>query len=322
MMKSSYKPPFSITTKALNLAVEIAQLVAKVEKGFEYNVMLRKKNRIKTITGTLAIEGNTLDIEKVTALLEGKKVMGAKQEIQEVYAAINAYKHLDDFDPCKINDLLKAHSFMMEGIIKDAGRFRSGNVGVKGGGEVVHIAPPLRVHRLITDLIEWLRTTDVNPLIASSIFHYEFEFIHPFSDGNGRTGRLWQTLILSRYNPSFAYFPIESIVKEKQQAYYDALAVSDEQADSTVFIEFMLECIFEAVSSVKSSVKSSVNTDEIILQYLANNPKATAVQMADFLHITVRAVEKQIAKLKADGKLVRVGSARKGEWEVETSIFQ
>jgi len=320
-MKSDHKPPFVITSKALNLAIEITNLVAKVENGFERNVMLRKKNRIKTIAGTLAIEGNTLDIEKVTALLEGKKVMGAKHEIQEVYAAINAYKHLSDFDPCKINDLLKAHSLMMEGLIIDAGRFRSGNVGVKGGGKVVHIAPPpLRVHGLIADLLEWLCVTDVNPLIASSVLHYEFEFIHPFSDGNGRMGRLWQTLILSRYNPSFAYFPVESIIKEKQQAYYDALAASDEQADSTTFIEFMLGCIFEAVSSVKSSVKSSVNTDKLILQYLANNPKATAAQMADFISITPRAVEKQIAKLKADGKLWRIGSARNGEWVVEGGI--
>ncbi len=320
-MKSSYKPPFVITSKALNLAIEITNLVAKVENGFERNVMLRKKNRIKTIAGTLAIEGNTLDIEKVTALLEGKKVMGAKHEIQEVYAAINAYKHLSDFDPCKINDLLKAHSLMMEEPIIDAGRFRSGNVGVKGGGEVLRIAPPpLRVHGLIADLLEWLCVTDVNPLITSSVFHYEFEFIHPFSDGNGRMGRLWQTLILSHYNPSFAYFPVESIIKEKQQAYYDALAVSDEQADSTTFIEFMLGCIFEAASSVKSSVKSSVNTDKLILQYLADNPKATAAQMADFLHITPRAVEKQIAKLKANGKLWRIGSARNGEWVVEGGI--
>ena len=233
-MKKAYAPPFSITPKALNLAVEIMQLVTRVEKGYNGDVMLRKKNRIKTITGTLAIEGNTLGIEKVTALLDGKKVMGSKQEIQEVYAAINAYKHLNDFDPYKIEDLLKAHSLMMEGLIKDAGRFRSGNVGVKGGGEVVHIAPPpLRVHGLITDLIEWLRTTDLNPLIASSIFHYEFEFIHPFSDGNGRTGRLWQTLIFSRYNPSFAYFPIESIIKEKQQAYYGSFKL-ERTSTSTV----------------------------------------------------------------------------------------
>lgn len=314
---SDYTPPFSISEKALNLAIEITKLASHIAKGYENNVMLRKKNRIKTIAGTLAIEGNTLGEEKVTALIDGKRVLGAQNEIQEVYAAINAYKHLNDFNPYKVDDLLKAHALMMEGLIKDAGKFRQGNVGVFGENEVVHVAPPpYRVLQLMDDLLGWLKKTKLNPLIASSIFHYEFEFIHPFSDGNGRMGRLWQTVILSHYHPSFAYFPIESIVKEKQQGYYAVLGVSDDRADSTLFIEFMLECILEAVSSVKSSVKSSVNTDELIVQHLLKNPKATVSQMAELFGLSTRAIEKQLAGLKRLGTLERIGSARKGEWKV------
>ncbi len=297
MMKSSYKPPFTITSKIVSLVGDISELVGALSAIETQIAMpkLRKENFVKTITGTLEIEGNTLGAEKITAMLDGKRVLGSVREIAEVKGAITVYEKLGSYRYKKEGDLLLVHKELMSEILKNAGSYRKTQVGVGGANGVTHIAPPAdRVPQLMGDLFAWLDNTTEHPLIVSSVFHYEFEFIHPFIDGNGRMGRLWQTLILREWKSFFEFVPIESVVRERQRQYYEALENGGVDGESTVFIEFMLECIFEAVSSV--------NTDEIILQYLANNPKATAAQMADFLHITVRAVEKQIAKLKAEGQ--------------------
>ncbi|RBQ30379.1 cell filamentation protein Fic [Arcobacter sp. FW59] len=316
----SYKPPYTISDKILNLVVDITILLSKVDVSFKNDVHLRKKNQIKTVVGTLAIEGNNLDIKQVTAILEGKKVVGTQKEIQEVKSAIDAYENIERFNPYKIDDLFKVHSLMMNQLLENVGKFRDIKVAVKGD-DIVHIAPPpVQVPKLIKQLFEWLEKSVLNPLIISSIFHYEFEFIHPFEDGNGRMGRFWQTLILSKYNPIFLSFPIESIIKQRQDEYYKTLSICDKEANSTLFIEFMLECIYEAISSEINSDKSSemdiVSTDEAILEFLKANPKATIKILASKLNLTTRAIEKQLANLKKENKLQRIGSPKKGEWIV------
>lgn len=312
----NYKPSYTISEKSLNLVIEITNLIAKVDANRKSDVQLRKKNRIKTIVGTLAIEGNTLEAKHVTALLEGQRVLGSQKEIQEVKSALDAYEQMERLDPYALDDLLKAHGVMMNALVNDAGHFRAVKVAVKGD-EIIHVAPPpSQVPILMEQLFGWLKDSKVNPLISSAVFHYEFEFIHPFSDGNGRMGRFWQTLILSHYHPSFTFFPIESIIKERQETYYKTLSACDAEGECTRFIEFMLECILEAVGSVISSEKSSENTDEAILRYLSQHPKATIRTLADELGLSTRAIEKQLANLKKEGRLQRIGSARKGSWVV------
>ena len=321
---SSYKPPYNITTKMVNLISSISEELTKIEHNQQDIItpQLRKKNHIKTLAGTLEIEGNFLGEEKITAILDGKRVLATMQEVAEVEGAIKAYKELDSYRYKKVDDLLKAHKLMMGGILKDAGKFRNTNVGVGGKDGVTHIAPQATmVPTLMGNLFEWLQSTKEHPLIASSVFHYEFEFIHPFSDGNGRVGRLWQSVILYNYKEVFSAIPTESIVRENQAKYYEAIEKSTTLGESTPFVEFMLEIILKTIrSSVKSSVKSSVNTDDKILAILKENPKTTIGEMATILNLTSRAIEKQIAKLKKENRLVRVGSARKGYWEIVDEV--
>ena len=202
---------------------------------------LRRVNRIRTIQGSLAIEGNTLSEEQIAAILDGKRVIAPLREIQEAKNAIAAYDRLEQWNPHSETDLLTAHNILMVGLVDDAGHYRSGGVGVTGGGQVLHMAPPAkRVPILMGDLLLWLASTDYHPLVASSVFHYEFEFIHPFSDGNGRMGRLWQTLILYHWNALFARIPVESLIYEHQSEYYEVIQQSTAKTDCSPFIEFML----------------------------------------------------------------------------------
>ena len=313
---SSYKPPYTITSKILRYVAKISEEITKLEmrRSALVNPRLRKTNRIKTVAGTLEIEGNLLGEEKVTAILEGKRVLGTMREITEVEGAIAAYQELERYRYDELEDLLEANRLMMGALLKDAGRFRTINVGVGGSEGISHVAPPFeRVPQLMHQLYDWLKGSDEHLLIKSCVFHYEFEFIHPFSDGNGRIGRLWQSVILYHYNDLFASIPTESIVRDHQERYYEALEKSGEEWESTPFIEFMLEIIEE---SIESSVKSSVKTDEKILQLLKEHPTATMAEVAEALGLSTRAVEKQMASLKKAGKVQRIGSARKGHWEV------
>ena len=255
----SYEPPFTITPKILDLVSEISAEVAKLEilEPQIITPILRKDYKIKTITGTLEIEWNTLGIEKVTAIVEGKRVLGSMREIAEVQGAIKVYDNLVNFDYKKLDDLLLAHKMLMDEILTNAGRFRTKDVGVGGSEGVVHIAPPSgQVHNLMHDLFSWLEITEIHPLIKSCVFHYEFEFIHPFSDGNGRIGRLWQSLILHAYKPVFSAIPVESVIKEYQKSYYDALEASGSVGESTPFIEFMLEIILQ-------TIQNTLKTDQV-----------------------------------------------------------
>ena len=316
---SSYKPPYTITSKIVNLISEISEQMTKIEYNRKIiTPKLRKISRIKTIAGTLEIEGNYLGEEKITAILEGKRVLGTYKEILEAEGAIEAYRHLKEYDPYNIDDLLKAHRYLMKDILKTAGSFRSVNVGVGSREGVSHIAPPYGVvPDLMRDLFEWMKSSDEHPLIKSSVFHYEFEFIHPFSDGNGRIGRLWQSLLLYHWKEPFIAIPTESLIRDNQMRYYEAIERSTALSQSTPFIEFMLEIINKSIqSSVKSSVKSSEKTEYKILRYFKNYPHATIKEVAQYLDLSDRAIEKQIAKLKKEGKIKRIGSAKGGYWEV------
>lgn len=214
---------------------------------------LRRVNRIRTIHGSLAIEGNTLSEQQISAILEGKPVIAPPREIQEVRNALLAYEHFPSWNPASEEDLFAAHAVLMTGLVERPGAYRHGGVGVMSGNQVVHMAPPAdRVAILIRDLLAWLSRAEVHPLIASCVFHYELEFIHPFEDGNGRMGRLWQTLILSRWNPVFADLPVESIIHAHQQDYYRALADSNDKGASTLFVELMLGVIREALMSAST----------------------------------------------------------------------
>ena len=314
----SYKPPYTITPKITNLVAQISEAIGSYYA--HENLRLHRVNRIKTIHGTLAIEGNTLSTEQVTAVLEGKPVVAPINEVQEVRNALKAYELLDTLDPCKVDDLLKAHATMEVGLIDEIGCFRKGGAGVVSGKTVIHYAPDAeRVPFLVNDLFEWLRTTDEHPLIASCVFHYEFEFIHPFADGNGRTGRLWQTLILSRWRSIFKNLPIENIVYKYQKEYYKAIAVSGGKAGCTPFVEFILGVIAETLTTQETTRKT---TQEIILEAIARNPSITRAELAEVVGISPDGVKYHLQKLTKSGRLKRVGSTRRGEWVIEWQEFR
>lgn len=215
---------------------------------------MRKANRIQTIQGSLAIEGNTLSTEQITAILTGKPVIARPKEVQEVRNALKAYEEIHNWHPELEHDLLQAHQTLMVGLIDEIGQYRHGDVGVMSGDRVVHMAPPAnQLNRLMNDLLHWLVDCNEHPLIKSSIFHYEFEFMHPFADGDGRKGRLWQTLILSQWNPIFLNIPVESLIYQNQKAYYDALQAITDCANSAPFIEFILQMILDAIGASSAS---------------------------------------------------------------------
>ena len=262
----NYIPPFNITPVIVSLVAEISQKLGRLSilKDASIPVRLRRINRIRTIRGSLAIEGNTLNEKQMTAILEGKRIIAPAREIQEVRNAIKAYDQFTQWQPCQQKNLLTAHQLLMAGLMDHPGIYRTGGVGVMAGSTVIHMAPPAkRIPVLMDDLLHWLKITDQHPLIASSIFHYEFEYIHPFEDGNGRMGRLWQTLILVQWNPLFAQIPVESMVYEHQAEYYTALAKSTANTESSVFVEFMLKMIFQAVDALATPEVTPELTPEV-----------------------------------------------------------
>lgn len=317
-----YQPPFTLSDEMLSLVAEISESIGNLSAVMADSLphpMLRKQNRIKTIQSSLAIENNTLNIEQVTAIVEGKRVLGPPNEIQEVKGAFAAYDLIQEIDPYKYKDMLKVHGIMMNGLINETGRWRTGGVGVFGEQGCVHLAPPaIRVPELMGDLFDWVKKTKTHPLISSCVFHYEFEFIHPFADGNGRMGRLWQTALLTHWRPVFAWLPIESMVKEHQQEYYDTIALSDSAGDSSAFILFMLNCIRDTINEIETSKKTPKKTPkEIILELVATDAKVTVEQMAEALGMNKRNAQKHINQLVDEGIIVRVGANRGGHWEIQ-----
>lgn len=252
------KPPFTITPRILDRISVLERILGRIDTLDQPKPQprLRKANRVRTIQGSLAIEGNSLGLDQVTALLDGKRVLGKKAEIQEVLNANALYDRMLEFDPYSPASLLKAHRLLMQDILPGAGRWRSGGVGIMKGKSVAHIAPPAsRVAHLVKELMKFSKTDPAHPLIKAAVFHYEFEFIHPFMDGNGRLGRFWHTLLLARYHPAFEYTPVESLIKQHQQAYYRVLATCDRTGDSTAFIEFALEMAHRALSELVDNLR-------------------------------------------------------------------
>jgi len=329
-MTSNYQPPFSISARSINLIADISSQIERyaIRMEQEDGLLLRKINRIKTIQGSLAIEGNTLSESMITEILEGKHVVAPLREIQEVKNAIKTYDEFTSLNPFEINDLLKAHGLMMEALIDDSGRFRRGGVAVFAGTQAVHIAPPAeRVPFLMNDLFAWLKESHDHLLIRSCVFHYEFEFIHPFTDGNGRMGRLWQSLILSQLHPIFEHLPVENIVFQNQKQYYDAINKSSGASDSGAFIEFMLEEIHttlkkrqgvsletETIDTVNDTVNNTVN-DTVNL--IKTNPKIKIDELAVKLNKSRRTVTRILKKLQEKGIIARIGSDKTGYWEVK-----
>ncbi len=256
------QPPFEITNKMIDLVAEIAELIGRLTstQRLSASPTLRRANRIRTIHGSLAIEQNTLSLEQVTAVLNGKQVLAPPKDIAEVKNAYEIYQRLDELDPYSVDDLLTAHSIMTRALVEESGVFRSRPVGVVDqGGNVLHFGTlPQYVPGLVAGLLAWVRDSDVNMLIRSCVFHYEFELIHPFADGNGRVGRLWHTLLLSQWNPTFAWLPVESMVYARQQEYYEAINASNNAGASTIFIEFMLSAIQASlIDAIKTSDEMS-----------------------------------------------------------------
>ena len=245
------RPPYAITPAILGRAEEIGEAIGRAESAaVGQDLRLRRINRIRTIRGSLAIEGNRLSEDQIATMLDGKPVVGPLRDIQEARNAIEVYDRYQEWDPANESHLLRAHRVLMRALLDTPGRYRSSPVVVMGGDEVQHIGPPAdRVPGLVADLFEWLAHTEEHPLISSSVFHYECEFIHPFEDGNGRMGRLWQTLILTRWNPLFATVPVESLIHAGQSDYYRAIRESSAAGESTRFIEYMLDTILAALQT-------------------------------------------------------------------------
>ncbi len=282
-------PPYTITSAILKRVAGISEQLAALAavRGLAVELLsphLRRENRIRTIHASLAIENNTLSLEQVTDIINGKAVIGPPRDIQEVHGAVSAYEKLDTWQPHKLDDMLSAHAILMRDLVEKPGSLRTGGVGVFQGNRVVHMAPPAHlVHEHLKKLLGWLEKTDEHPLVSSCVFHYEFEFIHPFADGNGRMGRLWQTLILSKWNSLFAYLPVETIVRNRQTEYYDSLGRADAQGEATAFVEFMLTALGDAVADIRSDQVGDQASDQVrrLLDVLGQGEKSATELMTE-----------------------------------------
>ena len=318
----SYRPKFTISNEILSLVSDISVLVGRVhEENISFrDLKLRRENRIRSIHSSLAIEGNTLSLDKVTDIIDGKHVMGTSREIQEVKGAAAAYDMIDSLDPHSIDDLLKVHGAMTKDLVERPGKLRDCNVGVFKGSEAVHIAPEYEdVPRMMNELMKWSEGTDQHPLIKGCVFHCRFEYIHPFVDGNGRMGRLWHSLILSHWNPVFAYLPVETGVRSNQREYYAALNEADKE-DMTEFIKFMLNMIKmamdEFVDGIEYSDEDLSEKERMLMKIISKDPKATAVVIAEAMNVSDRTVKRGLSALLDKGKIKRIGSDKTGHWEI------
>jgi len=256
MSEKGYIPPYTISDKTVNLISAITEIITKItiNDNMSNNPRLRRDNRIRTIHASLAIENNSLSLDQVTDIINGKRILGAPDEICEVKNAFEAYNRLLEMNPYSVKDMLLAHKVLMNELTKEVVTFRSGGVGVFAGAQLVHMAPPAnQVPHLMKELVDWAKKAEVHPLIKSCVFHYEFEFIHPFADGNGRMGRMWQTLLLYKWKALFGWLPIETLIRERQDEYYKVLGECDQSADSGKFVEFLLKTIYDALCEIEDN---------------------------------------------------------------------
>ena len=321
-------PPYTITDKMLNLATNIMEKIGEANYFEKLNrfAELRRKTRIQSIHSSLAIENNQLSLFQVEAVINGKAVIGEQKDIQEVKNAYKAYEEIDNINPYSEKDLKKIHGILTFAIEDDCGKFRNHGEAVYDGDIQIFMAPPHRmVPTLMDNLFSWMNEVKekVNPLILSSIFHYEFVFIHPFSDGNGRTARLWQTAILAHWKDLFKYIPIESIIRKHQEEYYTAIQNCNNAGNSNEFIEFMLKVINEAVEGVivtsnqeTTQETTKETTQEKIINLIKKNPGITQVEMAKILDLTRDGISYNIKILKKKGIIERVGSTKSGIWKI------
>lgn len=329
---TSKKPPFEITNTIIDYVAEIAELMGNLTSTNQLsaNPTLRRVNRIRTIHGSLAIEQNTLSLEQVTAVLNGKQVLAPPKDIAEVKNAYEIYERLDELDPYSVDDLLTAHGIMTRGLVDESGVFRSKPVGVVDQeGHVLHFGTlPQYVPDLVMELLDWVQNSDVHMLIRSCVFHYEFELIHPFADGNGRVGRLWHTLLLSKWNQAFAWLPVESIIHDRQEEYYAAINASNDAGESTVFIEFMLSAIraslidtFNASDemSVGAMDKETVRWKQIE-KFLETHPYIMNADVRALCGVSAATANRILAGLVVNGKLIK--DRKNGHWMYKLqSIF-
>ena len=316
------KPPFEITEAALSDVMEISELVGKISstQNLSTSPILRRQNRIRTIYSSLAIEQNPLSLEQVTAVLSGKRVLAPPKDIAEVKNSYEIYDHLAELNPYSIDDLLLAHRTMMQGLVHEAGEFRSRPVGVVDNqGNVLHFGTlPQYVPYLMEELVQWTESSPFPLLIKSCVFHYEFEVIHPFADGNGRIGRLWHTLLLSKWNPLFAWLPIESIIHDHQVEYYAAINQSNAQGEGTAFIEFMLgiikEALQEAIDEQPAEKPSMQSKEELrwekIADFLRTNSTIQNSDVQNFLDVSSATASRILNALTKEGKLIKVRNGR------------
>lgn len=310
------KPPFEITSSMLDAIVEIAELVGHVNAnvGLSTNPILRRTNRIRTIYSSLAIEQNTLSLEQVTAVLNGKRVIAPPKDIVEVKNAYEIYEMMDSLNPYSVVDLLNAHGVMTRGLTEESGCFRSGPVGVVDKqGNILHFGTlPDYAPGLTKELLEWVRDSDIHMLVKSCVFHYELEVIHPFADGNGRIGRLWHTLLLTQWKPLFAWLPVESMIHDRQNEYYAAINRSNFEAESTAFIEFMLSVIKEALieAAQTSGITKNMTTDELrwykIEQFLKRNDAITNANVRQLFQVSSATANRILAKFVDEGKITKI----------------
>ena len=320
-MKKELSPPFKITNEILNFIYEIGELVGKIsaEKEFEKNLTLRRENRIKTIYSSLAIEQNSLTLEQVTDVINGKRVLAPPKDIKEVQNAYEIYERLDELNENSVKDLLLAHKIMTSELIKESGRFRSKNAGVYQGDKLIHMGTlPEYIPELINNLFLWLKNSKEHPLIKAAVFHYEFEFIHPFQDGNGRIGRLWHSLILSKWKKLFAWLPVESLVQKYQKEYYISINNSNRDGESTEFILFMLRIINETLIELVENKKTTDKTTDkmtdknserikLVIKYLSQNNSINNKETQNLLNISEATAKRFLNKLVKENILEAVG---------------
>jgi Fic family protein len=321
------KPPYSITPAILQLIGSIAEKIGEINASHLQlpKTELRKSNRIKTIQSSLEIEGNTLSIEQVTALLDNKKIVAPKKDILEVKNAIKVYDQLEKFDAKSLPSFLKAHALLLSRLIPSAGKIRTGNVGIAKGPKMAHIAPHAQmVKPLLNELFNYIKKDKDPILIKSCVFHYELEFIHPFSDGNGRMGRLWQTILLKQQYPVFSYLPVESIIKKRQKEYYQALATSDKAGNSTSFIQFMLGVLdtsLEELLSIQQPALSSTERMELFKTHIGKQSFTRKDYLRHFKEISPATASRDLKEAVDHGVLKKKGDKRITSYTYKNTSF-